>query len=157
MCVEIKSNLRLQLLEGEEDPRLKEVALRKLENPAEGAELTVDDLKHMQSTHFQEMMATVLLPLGERRIYCFGINVHPAFQGRGVGSELVKWVTRKADEDDVKVWIHASEAAYELVRKHSFQLIEELVLDLDKYSTKVSDIIPQALLPIDKSPIAKTC
>jgi ribosomal protein S18 acetylase RimI-like enzyme len=79
------------------------VALRNLENPAEGADLTVDDLKHMQSTNFREMMATMLLPLGERRIYCFGINVHPTFQGRGVGSELIRWVSRKADEDDVKV------------------------------------------------------
>jgi hypothetical protein len=77
--------------------------LRKLENPEDDAQLTVDDLKHMQSTHFREMMATVLLPLGERRIHCFGISVHLAFQGRDVGSELIKWITRKANGDDVKV------------------------------------------------------
>jgi ribosomal protein S18 acetylase RimI-like enzyme len=107
--------------------------------PADDAS-SADRLNYMTGMHFAEMEAKVLLPLGERRIFCYGISVDPAYHRRGVGSELVRWATRKADEDGVKVWIHASEAAYELVRKHGFKVIEELPINLDEWATKVRQI-----------------
>jgi GNAT superfamily N-acetyltransferase len=78
----------------------------------------------------------VLLPLGVKTLYCLGISVDPEYQRRGIGSKFIQWATKKADEDGVKVWVHASEAGWRAFAKNGFEIVETLTVDLDKYATK---------------------
>jgi predicted N-acetyltransferase YhbS len=82
------------------------------------------------------MMDAKLCPLGTRALYCVSIGVHPAHQGRGVGGALVRWVCAKSDADGVPAWVHASEGAHPLFAHAGFEVVETLVLDLDKWATQ---------------------
>lgn len=95
----------------------------------------VEHLSYFSTHHFATMDAK-LCPLGTRVMYCLSIAVHPAHQGRGVGTALVRWVCDKADADGVMVWVHASESAHPMFAQAGFEIVETLELDLDEWATK---------------------
>ncbi len=57
----------------------------------------------------------------------------PAFRGRGVGSELLRWATNYADSEEIAIRAQLSPIAYGLFRKAGFEEVHSLVLDLDGF------------------------
>ncbi len=53
-----------------------------------------------------------------------------------MGSAFIKWGTDKADEDDVRCWVHASEAGWPAFKKAGFEVVGTLELDLDQYASE---------------------
>ena len=56
-----------------------------------------------------------------------------AFQGRGVGSELLSWATDYADSEEIAIWAQVSPAAFGLFRRAGFEEVHSVVLDLDAF------------------------
>lgn len=77
---------------------------------------------------------TDVMPPGTRCIYVVGLSVTPRFQGRGVGSVLLRWGTRLCDERRVFAWVHSSEPAWRVYDKAGFRTARTLDVDLDAYA-----------------------
>lgn len=56
-----------------------------------------------------------------------------AFQGRGVGSELLSWATNYADNEGIAIRAQVSPLACGLFSKAGFEEVHSLVLDLDGF------------------------
>lgn len=73
-------------------------------------------------------------------MYIYGISVHPAHQGKGIGRALIRYGTRKADEAQVKAWVHASDnpASVAAFQKEGFveQEWATLKVELDEYASR---------------------
>ncbi|KZV80472.1 acyl-CoA N-acyltransferase, partial [Exidia glandulosa HHB12029] len=76
----------------------------------------------------------ILMPPGTACMFFMSIAVHPAHQGRGVGSALVRTGTERADQDGLFIWMHASEAGALMVQKHGFEVVGEYDVDLDEFA-----------------------
>lgn len=63
----------------------------------------------------------------------------PEFQGRGVGSLLIRDGFAVADEHNLPVWLEASPRGYRVYKKLGFQDVEEFEMDLTKYGGKTID------------------
>ena len=61
------------------------------------------------------------------------IHTHPSHQGRGAGTQLVKWGTDLADKQRLQCYLEASPAGYPLFRKADFEEVTEMEIDLNKY------------------------
>ena len=61
------------------------------------------------------------------------IHTHPSHQGRGAGTQLVKWGTDIADKQHLQCYLEASPAGYPLFRKANFEEVTEMEIDLNKY------------------------
>ncbi|KAK5995731.1 hypothetical protein PT974_04148 [Cladobotryum mycophilum] len=75
-----------------------------------------------------------VMPEGTRCLFVVGLSVSPKFQGRGVGSALLRWATKFCDEKEVFAWVHSSEPAWKMYEKCGFQVIRSLDVDLDDYA-----------------------
>ena len=87
--------------------------------------LTDADMQHWMSQ---------LMPPGTKCMFIISIVVAPAYQGRGVGSALIRYGTKRADDDGVYCWVHASEAGYHPFAKQGFKVVGQLRIDLDEYA-----------------------
>ena len=61
------------------------------------------------------------------------IHTHPSHQGRGAGTQLVKWGTDLADKQHLQCYLEASPAGYPLFRKADFEEVTEMEIDLNRY------------------------
>ncbi|TWU78150.1 hypothetical protein ED733_007534 [Metarhizium rileyi] len=75
-----------------------------------------------------------VMPEGTRCLFIIGLSVSPKYQGRGVGSALLRWGTDICDGKDVFAWVHSSEPAWPMYEKCGFQTIRCLDVDLDNYA-----------------------
>ena len=75
-----------------------------------------------------------IMPPGTKCRYLCSCLVHPSYQGQGVGSALLRWGTKKADEDGVFCWVHSSEGGQFIYQKEGFEEIERLEVDLDEFA-----------------------
>jgi ribosomal protein S18 acetylase RimI-like enzyme len=78
----------------------------------------------------------ILMPPGTKCMYICTLTVSPKYQGRGVGSALLKHGTGIADRFGIFAWVHSSddESAWKLYEKFSFQTQGALDVDLDEYA-----------------------
>jgi ribosomal protein S18 acetylase RimI-like enzyme len=76
------------------------------------------------------------MPPGTKCMFICSISVSPKFQGRGVGSALLKHGTDIADRFGVFAWVHSSDAesARKVYEKFGFQTQGTLDVDLDEYA-----------------------
>jgi GNAT superfamily N-acetyltransferase len=74
------------------------------------------------------------MPPGTKCMHLVSIYVDPVFQSRGVGSTLLRWGTETADKSGVFIWVHSSEAAWKTYKKHGFEVMEILDLNLDDWA-----------------------
>ncbi|CEJ91987.1 hypothetical protein VHEMI07668 [[Torrubiella] hemipterigena] len=74
------------------------------------------------------------MPEGTRCLYIVGLTVSPKFQGRGVGSALLKWGTSVCDANGVFAWVHSSMGAWQMYQKSGFEVVRTLDVDLDVYA-----------------------
>ena len=70
---------------------------------------------------------------GTKHVIINTLVVDPTCKGRGVGSELLKWVTDYADKKGIAAWAQVSTMASGLFEAAGFEEVHTLVLDLDDY------------------------
>ncbi|KHO01048.1 Acyl-CoA N-acyltransferase [Metarhizium album ARSEF 1941] len=75
-----------------------------------------------------------VMPQGTRCLFIIGLSVSPKYQGRGVGSALLRWGTDICNRHGAFAWVHSSEPAWPLYEKCGFQTIRSLDIDLDEYA-----------------------
>lgn len=105
------------------------------EMPGEDAQkLTkIQELENLTDAHFVQFM-TDIMPEGTKCWYIVGLNVDPKYQRKGVARALLEFGTRKAQEDGVFAWVHSSEAGWKAYEASGFEIVRELVIDLDEYA-----------------------
>lgn len=84
-----------------------------------------EDMRHWQN---------VLSPFSSKCIIVGGLGVARRHQYRGVGSALLNWATDLADEHNVYMWVHSSEAAFRAYLKAGFKVVGTLDVDLDAWA-----------------------
>lgn len=116
-------------------PRDKQVSSKDSE-PKPELQPETDPIKRLQARTNADMEAwmTEVMPEGTRCIFVIGLSVSPKYQGRGVGSALLRWGTKFCDDNGVFAWVHSSEPAWRMYEKSGFQIIRALDIDLDEYA-----------------------
>ncbi|KAG8157832.1 hypothetical protein KVR01_012494 [Diaporthe batatas] len=102
----------------------------------------LEQLRGLTDDHFARFMRKIMPP-GTRCMFIAGIQVHPEYQGRGIGRALVRKGTDRADVEGVICWVHSSEAGAVLFPKCGFKVDESLEIDLDEWAGRM-DIRPPA-------------
>lgn len=74
------------------------------------------------------------MPPGTRCMFIIGLTVDPKYQGRGVGSALLKWGTNVCDKMGLFAWVHSSAGAWKMYEKCGFEIVQTLKIDLDEYA-----------------------
>jgi GNAT superfamily N-acetyltransferase len=107
--------------------------------PAEQETTMEDDkikrLEAITDADMRNWMAK-LMPDGTKCMFICTLSVDPDYASHGVGSALMEWGTRIADEDNVFCWVHASDGSHMFYKKHGFEKVGELMVDLDEFATQ---------------------
>jgi GNAT superfamily N-acetyltransferase len=107
--------------------------------PAEKEIATEDErlrrLRSITNTDMTSWMAN-LMPDGTQCMFICTLSVDPAYAFQGIGSALMEWGTRLADEDKKFCWVHASDGSHMFYEKHGFEKVGELTVDLDEFATR---------------------
>ncbi|KPM45586.1 hypothetical protein AK830_g924 [Neonectria ditissima] len=93
----------------------------------------IKELETMTSQHLYDFMNRIA-PEGSKCINIGGVAVDPAYEGQGIGSQLIRWGTKQADRLGAFSWVHASEAGWPLFEKHGYKEVERLTVDLDEWA-----------------------
>lgn len=93
----------------------------------------VKELDAMTGKHLQDNLDSKLTE-GCKAIVTCGLSVDPRYQGRGIGSQLMKWATDQADEHGAFMWVHSSESGWPFYAKHGFEETDTLTIDLDEWA-----------------------
>ncbi|THC94813.1 hypothetical protein EYZ11_005720 [Aspergillus tanneri] len=59
--------------------------------------------------------------------------VLPDYQGKGIGTRFLKWGMDKADANNARIYLEATLEGYPLYLKYGWKVVEEFVLDYEKY------------------------
>jgi GNAT superfamily N-acetyltransferase len=107
------------------------------DGPAEQTAVIDDKLKRLESITDADMRSWMakLMPDGTKCMFICTLSVDPNYASQGIGSALMEWGTRIADEDKIFCWVHASDGSHMFYKKHGFEKISELTVDLDKFAT----------------------
>lgn len=57
----------------------------------------------------------------------------PGYQGRGIGSAMLRWGLSQADARECRVYLEATGEGYPLYIKHGFRAVEEITLDRGQF------------------------
>ncbi|KAE8347065.1 hypothetical protein BDV24DRAFT_122736 [Aspergillus arachidicola] len=93
--------------------------------------------------------------LGEDDMILDFLATDPEYQGRGIGSQMLKWATQKADSLNARMFLEATEEGYPLYKKYGWNTQEEVVLDFEplgghnkgRYYIMIRDPIPGTVQP----------
>ncbi|MCJ1264625.1 hypothetical protein MMC22_004499, partial [Lobaria immixta] len=61
------------------------------------------------------------------------LNTHPAYHRKGCGSMLLEWGVKKADAEGARIYLDATPAGCALYLKSGWKVVDEVVIDLNKY------------------------
>ena len=128
---------RLQPVEPPKKPEEKKEDDKVEQEPEQKQEVEEKDpIKRLVKLTDDDMNAWMeeVMPDGTRCMYIVGINVAPEYQGKGVGSALLKWGKDVCDDKGIFAWVHSSELAWRMYQKVGFEIIRTLDVDLDKYA-----------------------
>lgn len=89
-----------------------------------------------------------LMPSGHTCWYIVSINVHPAHQGKGIGTALINWGAEKADVEGLPCWVSSSHGAVRMFEGCGFQEVGRLELCLDEWAEGI--VRPSGLAGNDK-------
>jgi len=112
------------------EPEVSEEAEATVE--AERQDDPIARLEALTDADMDDFMSSIM-PAGTRCLYIMSIVVSPAHQGRGVGTALIQHGTRRADQEGVFAWVHASEAGAGMFERQGFEEVRRLRVDLDEY------------------------
>lgn len=95
-----------------------------------------DPIKRLVARTDADMNAWMkeVMPAGTACLFIVGLTVAPQFQGRGVGSALLRWGTKVCDDNNCFAWVHSSDPAWGMYQKSGFEVIRSLDIDLDEYA-----------------------
>ncbi|KAF7627916.1 acyl-CoA N-acyltransferase [Aspergillus flavus] len=93
--------------------------------------------------------------LGENDMILDFLATDPEYQGRGIGSQMLKWATQKADSLNARMFLEATEEGYPLYKKYGWNTQEEVVIDFEplgghnkgRYYIMIRDPIPGTVQP----------
>lgn len=102
-------------------------------SPSAAAVARVGALEEMTNAHLAAFQQAVM-PEGTRCLYVVAVAVDPRAQGRGVGSQLLRWGLERADRAGVFCWVHASAAGAAVFARHGFREVDRLAVDLDQWA-----------------------
>lgn len=74
----------------------------------------------------------------------------PAYRGRGIGTELLRWGIKMADSLQTRIYLEATSAGLPLYHKYGWQQVEELMLDLELYG----DVGKEAFTLMIRDPVS---
>lgn len=121
---------------------VKEVEVKKVEvkkeetKSLEREKELIKELGAITSGAMQEWSAK-LTPPGSKCMILAAILVLPGFQGKGVGSALIRWGTSIADAEGVYCWVSSSDGGWTAFQKMGFGEVGRLELELDNFSGAV--------------------
>jgi predicted N-acetyltransferase YhbS len=92
-------------------------------------------LKALQDADMTNWMQK-LMPEGTRCIFVASLTVSPKHYRRGVGTALLKYGIKMADEKSVFIWAHSSMGAVRAYESTGFKRIGSLDMDLDEYAPR---------------------
>ncbi|KAJ5484189.1 hypothetical protein N7539_005985 [Penicillium diatomitis] len=92
--------------------------------------------------------------LGETDLLLDFLATTPSYQGRGVGSALLRWGTAKADEKQLRIYLEATEAGYPVYVKHGWKVVEEVFFDREQFGGHGRDRF--ILMMRDPKPLAQS-
>ncbi|XDG10316.1 hypothetical protein ABKA04_009931 [Annulohypoxylon sp. FPYF3050] len=98
-------------------------------------ENSIDRLHALEDADMQYWIKN-LVPADVPCVFVVGLVVAPSFQSRGVGSALLRYGNAMADSLGLSIWVHSSHQAYEAYKKHGFETVRELDIDLDEYAPR---------------------
>lgn len=106
------------------------------EEKEENEEKEADGVKRLVALTDKDMKDFMeeTMPAGTKCLYIIGLTVSPKYQGRGVGSALLRWGTDVCDERGVFAWVHSSAGAWKMYEKGGFEIAKTLKIDLDEYA-----------------------
>ena len=82
-------------------------------------------------THSRKVVRT---SMGDTRYMLLNtLMTEPRYQGRGVGTALVRWGNARADADNVPSFLQGSAFAYKLYLKHGWKIVEQFDVDLREW------------------------
>lgn len=93
----------------------------------------VSRIQDHTSANMREWMDK-LMPPGSRCIFFMTCCVASEFQGRGVGSAMIRWINEIADGLDVFVWVHSSQDAWKMYEKQGYDVVGVFDVDLDHWA-----------------------
>jgi len=96
----------------------------------------IERLHALEDADMNQMMSE-LMPPGTSCMYFVGLTVAPPYKSQGIGSTLIKYGAAIADPLDIFTWVHASDQSWRAYAKFGFEVVKELVIDLDEYAPKI--------------------
>jgi GNAT superfamily N-acetyltransferase len=127
------------------DPALQTIVTSESENteiakdkPTQQGAIMDDKIKQLESITDADMTSWMakLMPDGTQCMFICTLSVDPDYTSQGVGSALMQWGTRIADENKIFCWVHASDGSHMFYAKHGFEQVGELTVDLDEFATR---------------------
>lgn len=100
----------------------------------QGEEDSIDRLGAMEDADMKRWMEIFMPDKNTQCMYILTLSVAPKAHGQGVGSALAQWGTDIADRLGLFIWVHSSEDAWMFYRRHGFEVIGELDIDLDEWA-----------------------
>jgi GNAT superfamily N-acetyltransferase len=100
------------------------------------AAAAVRRLDAMQDADLRLAQAALLPDAAARCVAVVSLSVSPAHRSRGVGSQLLRWGVRRADEARVFAWARSSEAAWRVYARAGFVVVKELGMELDEWAAE---------------------
>jgi len=103
---------------------------------------TINDLEAWEQEDWRKW-EKVFMPSGSKSVGITGVGVDPNFQGQGIGTALVSWATKKAEEVGTYLWVHSSEAGWRTFKKCGLEEVGRLEVDLDEWAKKAGIEVPE--------------
>jgi GNAT superfamily N-acetyltransferase len=107
--------------------------------PEEQSVTTAEDkIKRLEAITDADMRSWMakLMPDGTKCMFICTLSVDPEYASHGIGSALMEWGTKVADEEKIFCWVHAPDGSHIFYEKHGFEEVGELTVDLDEFATQ---------------------
>jgi GNAT superfamily N-acetyltransferase len=133
---EIETHIReLETQDAKAEPESEETKKKETDPEKRRINDAIDRFEAMESADFR-LWQSVIMPSdsGCRCLIIAGFFVATSYQGKGIGSALLRYATEMADEHGVFMWVHSSEAAWRAYEKAGFAIVRMLEVDLDEWA-----------------------
>ncbi len=108
------------------------------DNNAQKEEQSLTSLQRLEAVTNLSMAEwqNKLMPKGSFCMILVAINVHPSFQGQGIGTALIKYGTDICDKNGKGwfSWVASSDKGYKAFEKMAYREVGRLAVNLDEYS-----------------------